>query len=125
MKNLSDHTKFSTNYFLHPGFVFVSQRPTAILTILGSCVSVCLHDEKRCFGGMNHFLLPEPLAGESTPRYGRPAILRDLRIPVLSEDVGGTVGRRVLFLNQLNHLTVTKLDRLPVSDFQGIVPRGS
>ena len=28
-------------------------------TVLGSCVSVCLHDPTIRIGGMNHFLLPE------------------------------------------------------------------
>ena len=30
-----------------------------ISTLLGSCVSVCLHDAERRVGGMNHILLPE------------------------------------------------------------------
>jgi chemotaxis protein CheD len=28
-------------------------------TVLGSCVSACLHDPVRAIGGMNHFLLPD------------------------------------------------------------------
>ncbi|KPQ18005.1 MAG: chemotaxis signal relay system protein CheD [Rhodobacteraceae bacterium HLUCCO18] len=28
-------------------------------TVLGSCVSACLHDPVRRIGGMNHFLLPD------------------------------------------------------------------
>lgn len=31
----------------------------SITTILGSCVTVCLHDPVAHLGGMNHFLLPE------------------------------------------------------------------
>jgi chemotaxis protein CheD len=31
----------------------------SITTILGSCISSCLHDPEGGFGGMNHFLLPE------------------------------------------------------------------
>ena len=46
-----------------------------VTTILGSCVSVCLHDPVAGIGGLNHFLLPssanEP---ESSPRYARPAL---------------------------------------------------
>ena len=30
-----------------------------ITTILGSCVSVCLWDQARQIGGMNHILLPD------------------------------------------------------------------
>ena len=37
----------------------ISSEPELLLsTILGSCVSVCLHDPVSQLGGMNHFLLP-------------------------------------------------------------------
>lgn len=37
----------------------VSADPEAeLVTILGSCVAVCLHDPVAGMGGMNHFLLP-------------------------------------------------------------------
>lgn len=47
----------------------------AIVTVLGSCVAVCLHDPQARIGGMNHFLLGEPVAGQSLggkelQRYG-------------------------------------------------------
>jgi chemotaxis protein CheD len=29
--------------------------------VLGSCVSACIHDTERGIGGMNHFMLPEPV----------------------------------------------------------------
>ena len=32
-------------------------------TVLGSCVSVCLFDGLKHFGGMNHYLLPTPGEG--------------------------------------------------------------
>ncbi len=32
---------------------------TTLQTVLGSCVSACLHDPVRGIGGMNHFLLPD------------------------------------------------------------------
>jgi chemotaxis protein CheD len=38
----------------------VSEPGTVITTLLGSCVSVCLHDSIAHVGGMNHFLLGEP-----------------------------------------------------------------
>ncbi len=47
------------------------------MTLLGSCVAVCIHDKVRGIGGMNHFLLPvngsiDPLqaAYDKTARYG-------------------------------------------------------
>ena len=37
----------------------VGSEPSLVLsTVLGSCVSACLHDPKAGVGGMNHFLLP-------------------------------------------------------------------
>ncbi len=43
---------------LRAGDVVVSGGSTILETILGSCVSVCLWDERLKWGGMNHFLLP-------------------------------------------------------------------
>jgi chemotaxis protein CheD len=42
-----------------PGQLFASNEGTAITTLLGSCVSVCLYDEASGIGGMNHFMLPK------------------------------------------------------------------
>jgi len=42
------------------GDIFVSDKQVRITTVLGSCVAVCLFDGLRCFGGMNHYLLPSP-----------------------------------------------------------------
>lgn len=41
-----------------PGEYFVTQRSLLIVTVLGSCVSVCLRDRLSGIGGMNHFMLP-------------------------------------------------------------------
>lgn len=42
-----------------------------LVTVLGSCVSLCLRDRESGFGGMNHFMLPEGDAGTGdSARYG-------------------------------------------------------
>jgi chemotaxis protein CheD len=41
-----------------PGEYFATTDNTIIVTVLGSCVAVCLRDPKARIGGMNHFLLP-------------------------------------------------------------------
>ena len=41
------------------GEVEASEKPMWISTLLGSCVSVCLYDERAKIGGMNHFMLPD------------------------------------------------------------------
>jgi chemotaxis protein CheD len=62
-------------YFLSPCMIFAHPEAHLVHTLLGSCVAVCLWDQKRACGGMNHYMLPlwngEGLA---TPRYGNIAI---------------------------------------------------
>lgn len=44
---------------IFPGKYFVTPHDILIVTVLGSCVSVCLRDPMAKIGGMNHFMLPE------------------------------------------------------------------
>lgn len=58
-----------------PGEYYVTQRGIVIVTVLGSCVSVCLRDRLSGIGGMNHFMLPGNQDGGISPisasaRYG-------------------------------------------------------
>lgn len=61
--------------FIYPGKLFTSEVPYYLSTILGSCVAVCLYDDVKKVGGMNHYMLPlwngEGLA---SPKYGNVAI---------------------------------------------------
>jgi chemotaxis protein CheD len=41
-----------------PGTYYATKENTMIVTVLGSCVSVCLRDPYNKISGMNHFLLP-------------------------------------------------------------------
>jgi chemotaxis protein CheD len=43
-----------------PGEFYVGAQEELVSTVLGSCVSACIHDPVRGIGGMNHFMLPEP-----------------------------------------------------------------
>jgi chemotaxis protein CheD len=62
-------------FFLYPGQLVVYREPMNIMTILGSCVSVCLWDTKLRYGGMNHYLLPLwKVQGLRTPKFGNVAI---------------------------------------------------
>ncbi len=57
--------------FLPIGGIHCATIPTAISTVLGSCVSVCLYDRGRGVGGMNHFHMPRsPDASKTGLRYG-------------------------------------------------------
>jgi chemotaxis protein CheD len=53
---------------LLPGEYYATGDGMLLVTVLGSCVSLCLRDRESGFGGMNHFMLPEG-QGESA-RYG-------------------------------------------------------
>jgi chemotaxis protein CheD len=73
-----------------PGDFHATDRPIALVTTLGSCVSACIFDPYAHVGGLNHFLLPEPIGGDSStptnsPVYGRPAM--DALLAAL-EDLG-------------------------------------
>ena len=44
-----------------PGEFYVSTQEEMIATVLGSCIAACIRDTRRRVGGMNHFMLPEPV----------------------------------------------------------------
>jgi len=148
---------------IQPGEYYVTDKDEVIATVLGSCISVCLRDEKHRIGGMNHFMLPgdfrmEDVFNSQSARYGMYAmelILGDIiklggdrehltakvfggghvlnsvphtkntvpqanlefvkaflsmeGIKVVSADVGGTYGRKVLYLPYLGKAFVKPL----------------
>jgi chemotaxis protein CheD len=57
-----------------PGEFYVTGKADEVLvTVLGSCVSACIRDVRRGFGGMNHFMLAEGEDGDwggNSARYG-------------------------------------------------------
>jgi len=59
-----------------PGEYHATDSDTMIVTVLGSCVSVCIRDRISGIGGMNHYMLPgETAAADSpSPRYGTHAM---------------------------------------------------
>lgn len=62
-------------HFLYPGTIVIKSEPHQITTVLGSCIAVCLWDQERRMGGMNHYLLPQNGLNDClTPRYGNIAI---------------------------------------------------
>jgi chemotaxis protein CheD len=63
----------AAKHFLLPGQYLVSKDPTVVSTILGSCVSICLWDQRLGIGGINHFLLPEGDTNTNGMRYGNVA----------------------------------------------------
>ncbi len=61
-------------YYLQPGYLFVSQEPHLIHTVLGSCVSICLWDSCKNFGGINHYIYAKATDHKKTCQYGSIAI---------------------------------------------------
>lgn len=57
-----------------PGEYYATTNEYLIVTVLGSCISVCLYDPVSKIGGMNHFLLPNDNDDHSvisaSARYG-------------------------------------------------------
>ncbi len=60
--------------YLHAGQLVVCPTGTAVVTVLGSCVAVCLYDPVTRIGGVNHFLLPHHVERERSPRFGTVAV---------------------------------------------------
>lgn len=163
------HSKFKAHVLtIFAGESYVSSKEEILCTVLGSCISVCLFDEKNNVGGLNHFMLPDGqfsgdvnLQGEQlvqkSMRYGITAMeilisdmqkngaerknltakifgggnvlsrtgngpsigdknigftrayLKSEGIPILSEDVGSTYGRKIFYLTEKNAVFVKKV----------------
>ncbi len=65
----------SESIYLYPANLVVPIPQAEVHTILGSCVAVCLYDEKNKIGGINHYMLPLWNGeGLPSPKYGNIAI---------------------------------------------------
>lgn len=57
--------------YLQAGQLTAAADSSVIVTVLGSCVAICLWDARLGIGGMNHYMLPFPTAKQSSsPRFG-------------------------------------------------------
>ena len=68
-----------THVKIGPGDFYVTDADEMLVTILGSCVAVCMRDPVLGVGGMNHFLLAESASGDwggvnAVTRYGNHAM---------------------------------------------------
>ena len=132
--------------------------------MLGSCVAVCLWDQKRKVGGMNHFQFPSTAEQkEATAIFGNVAtfalirmmikegskvkhleaqifggandprlslknvghenvrtarkILAQARIRIVSEDIGGEKGRKIVFNTATNEVAILRVEKLRKGDW--------
>jgi chemotaxis protein CheD len=44
--------------YLHPGEIFFSNKPSMVSTVLGSCLSITMFDDRTKFGAISHCQLP-------------------------------------------------------------------
>jgi len=156
--------KPSDEYFLLPGYIFLSQEPYLISTVVGSSVAVTLWDAESKRGGMSNFLYPSrKRSEEKTAIYGNVAIpylvkmfleegaqeknlssqifgggmkelleagtvaqknieiarnvLKRHGIKVISEDVGGRLGRKIVYNTFQNEALIYKVTTLRSSDW--------
>lgn len=72
MKEMCSESK---SVFLLPSLLFSDPEPHCVQTVLGSCVAVCLYDEQRKQGGINHYMMPWwNGSGLASPKYGDIAV---------------------------------------------------
>lgn len=82
LRRFWDPTQACMTVKVLPGEFYVSGQEELVSTVLGSCVSACIHDVRRGIGGMNHFMLPEPMGDRDSwsstvgraARYGSDAM---------------------------------------------------
>ena len=126
--------------YLHAGQLHAASVPTAISTVLGSCVAVCLHDPVSKVGGMNHYLLPLHVEREKSPRFGTVAIPQLIEAAVRAGASRGSLvakvfggasvigamgkGRRLGEENALLALRLLEEAQIPVLDQDVGGPRG-
>lgn len=67
-------------YNLKIGYIYVTDKPFIIRTVLGSCVGVCIYDVATGMSGMNHYLLSKSGSSERSTRYGNISINKMYRI---------------------------------------------
>jgi chemotaxis protein CheD len=70
-----------SRHFLHWGQLVVDASGASLVTIVGSCVAVCLWDSAHRVGGMSHYLLPEAPLAQARP--AKPWSYGDLALPEL------------------------------------------
>jgi len=162
---LNEKELTTQQYYLSPGYIYVSRVPTVVSTVLGSAVSVCIFNKKKKIGAINHFLYPEiKEKNKATPLYGNVSTLALVRfmleagskvghlvaqilggaynseiskirdigkenvqiarrvlmrmgVKIISEDVGGVLGRKIVFDTATNEIAVLKVERLRACDW--------
>ena len=105
---------------IYPGEYYITGEDELIGTLLGSCVSVCLHDPENKIGGMNHFMLPGKISKtdiftDDNARYGIAAINK-----IVSEIITRGASRKHLTAKIFGGGNIIKF--LNISGKQSLIP---
>lgn len=114
----------SMNHFLHPQTVeprqstarFGNVATMAMIRMLVADGSETRHLEAQIIGGAHNQEISQKNVGMENVRVARRVLARQ-KVRVLSEDVGGEKGRKVVFSTHTNEIAVFKVDRLRRSDW--------
>ena len=72
---ISQTTATVQTHYLYPSTLFANRELVHVITVLGSCIAVCLHDPYLSIGGINHYMLPLWNGqGLASPKFGNIAI---------------------------------------------------
>jgi chemotaxis protein CheD len=112
------------NHFLHP-WIGDASRATPQYGNVATAALVRIMEESGCrrnelvahvVGGSHPEDISDHRGADENVRIAR-AVLARKGITILSEDVGGTIGRKVVFDTSTGHLAVLKVHRLRAGDW--------
>ncbi|MFP4662775.1 MAG: chemotaxis protein CheD [Halanaerobiales bacterium] len=150
-------------YFVKPGYIFVTDKPYLLHTVLGSCVSVCLRDKKTQIASMNHIVFDKPYNNQRDARFASISIpymirlmknrgsrledvtahivggaynssfgnlsvsennisttekiLNKFKLEIQTRDVGGEMGRKVIFNTETGEILIYKVNNVRKDDW--------
>jgi chemotaxis protein CheD len=69
----------------------IEHRPANLLTSVGSCVAICVHDPVHRCGGLAHVMLPNSVNGENEPF---PSKFANTAVPALMNGINKITGKQ-------------------------------
>lgn len=94
--SVADLNKKSAPPFVGMGQLRITQPPETMISVLGSCVGVCLYHPRFRVAAMAHVVLPD-----STGHTGSPGKFADTAIPALLKELEKVTGVRVGYVAKL------------------------
>jgi len=92
--------------FIGVGEIYIATKPTEIITVLGSCIAVCLYDERLQISAMNHYLVPLWNGnGLESPKYGNVSIPKMVNKILIKGSNIKTLKAKVFGGGNINNIT--------------------